>query len=67
MAFVPVPKQVLVCLWHRKPNSTLGICSKVRIYCRAPIKGVGDKPQIHSNLIFELGAFLNGEEQRGWD
>ena len=44
-----------------------GVCSKVRIVGRAPSKGVGDKPQIHSNLIFELASFLKGEEQRGWD
>ena len=24
---------------------TVGVCSKVRIYCRTPSKGVGDKPQ----------------------
>lgn len=32
-------------------------------------QGMGDKPQIHSNLVFELGFFffLKGEEQRGWN
>ena len=27
---------------------TAGVCVKVRVYCRAPSKGVGDEPQIHS-------------------
>ena len=32
---------------------TVGICRKVRAYCRAPSKEVGDKPQFHFNLVFE--------------
>ena len=39
------------------PTLTEGVCSKVRIYCRAPNKGIGDKPQIYSNLVFEWGFF----------
>ena len=42
----------------RKAKLTAGVCSKVRTSCRAPSKGVGDKPQIHSNLVFELGVIL---------
>ena len=30
---------------------------KHSIYCRAPSKRVGAKPQIHSNLVFELEGF----------
>lgn len=37
---------------------TADVCNKVRVYCRVPSKGVGDKPQICSNLAFELGVFL---------
>ena len=39
------------------PTLTEGVCSEVRIYCRAPNKGIGDKPQIYSNLVFEWGFF----------
>ena len=41
---------------HGAESQTLtsGVCSKERIYCRALSKEVGDKPQIHSNLIFEF-------------
>ena len=35
------------------PPLTVGVCSKVRIYCRAPNKRIGDKPQIYSNLVFD--------------
>ena len=40
-------------------NQTLSVdvCSKERVYFRPPSKGVGDKYQIHSNLVFELGVF----------
>ena len=40
-------------------NQTLSvdICSKGRVYFRPPSKGVGDKSQIHSNLVYELGCF----------
>ena len=42
---------------------TVGVPCKVRVYCRAPSKGVGEKPQIHSNLVVEFGVF-KGEEKR---
>ena len=54
----------------QKAKLTAGVRSRVRIYYRAPSKGVGDKPQIHSNLVFELGVFclfFKGEDQRDWD
>ena len=37
--------------------------AKLRAYCRVSIKGVGDKPQIHSNLVFEFGVFLKGKNK----
>ena len=37
---------------------TTGVCSKVRIYCRAPSKGMADKPRIHSNLVCVLKGFV---------
>ena len=42
---------------------TAGVCSKVRICYRVPCKGVGDKPQVRSNLAFELGIFLKGKSK----
>lgn len=36
---------------------------KYSVYCRVPSKGVGDKPQIHSNLVFELGGFFKGKNK----
>ena len=32
--------------------------AKSEFICRSPSKGVGDKSQIHSNLVFELGGYL---------
>ena len=41
---------------------------KYSIYCTVLSKRVEDKPQIHSNLVFELGFFFfKGEGQRGWN
>ena len=48
-----------------KAKLTLGVCSKVRVCCRAPIKAVRDKSDTHCNWVFELGGF-RGEEQRSW-
>ena len=45
------------------PILTAEICSKLTIYCRAPSKGMGDMPQIHHNLLFELGVFLKGKKK----
>lgn len=45
--------------WCRKSNSKsecLG--AKYVFMCRIPSEGVGDKFQIHSNLVFAVGEFL---------
>ena len=48
----------------KKPDSdSHKVCSKVRIYCSTPSKGVGNKPQAHSNLVFELGFFFLKRER----
>ena len=50
-------------------NQTLSvdICSKGRVYFRPPSKGVGDKSQIHSNLVYELGCFYRRRTKKlGW-
>lgn len=36
---------------------------KYSVFCKAPSKGVGDKSQIHSNLVFEFGPFLKGKNK----
>ena len=51
------PSNGLECLKHRKPNSDHKCLQQSRVYCRVPSKGVGYKPQVHSNLVFELGGF----------
>lgn len=40
---------------HGTESQTLmaGVCSKARVYCWVPSKGVGDKSWIHSELVFE--------------
>ena len=52
MPFGCLTEQGLVCLWVENQTLTAGVCSKVRVYWRAPSKGVGDKPQIHCHLVF---------------
>ena len=49
---------------HSKANLLIPSCGegKYSIYCRAPSKGVGDKPQVHSNLVFELRVFKGGDQ-----
>lgn len=34
------------------------VCGKVKTYCQTPRRGVGDKPQIYPNLVFEFGGFV---------
>lgn len=36
---------------------------RVRICCRVPSKGVEDRSQICSNLVFEFGVVLKGENK----
>lgn len=39
---------------RKKTQTDSGGLQRVRIYCRAPGKGVWAKPQIHSMFVFEL-------------
>ena len=50
-ARVPVPAK------QKARLLTVGICSEVKAYCKAPSKRVGEKPHIHCNLVYELGFF----------
>ena len=43
-----------MCPQCREPNSGSQSLQQ-RVYCQAPSKGVGDKPQIHSHFFFKLG------------
>ena len=43
---------------------TARVCSGIRVYCKAPSKEVGDKSQIHSNLVFELEVFYRRERTK---
>ena len=45
---------------------TAGVCIKVRIYGRVPGMRVGDKPEIHSNLVFELGLRHGSDQALLW-
>lgn len=56
-----VTQQGLVRLRAESQTLRAGVSSKVRVYCRAPHKGKGDKPQIHSHLVFELGITYKGK------
>lgn len=40
---------------------------KYSVFCKAPSKGVGDKSQIHSNLVFEFGPLLKGKNKEAGD
>ena len=54
------------CPTRSRANLLTGGCGegKYIIDCRAPSKGVGDKPQIQSILVFDLGGFFKGKNKK---
>ena len=59
------PSKGLACPRHGKPNTDSWSLqqSKGLLQGAKQGSGVGGKPQIHSNLVFELGGFLNGKHK----
>ena len=54
----------LLCPMQRKANSEWEFATKQGFCCRSPSKGIGNKSQIHSNLVSEL-EISQGEQALG--
>ena len=54
------------CITPSKANLLRQGCGegKYSVQCRVPSKGVGDKPQIHFSLVFELRGFRLREKNK---